>query len=252
MNVFEKCLRYIFKVNAILGIIAYLRFLYFFYIKKNFKTLYPVDSSDFGMAKNSYETALESNVYHLNKPISNFFKYFGKFRGSRTDLLCYPLKSLGIIDYQNSKVLAVGPRLESEIFTLFTNGFRFKNIKSIDLQSYSKLVDLGDMLKMPYEDNSFDVVFAGWVIAYTDKVEDSIKEFIRVAKNGSLICIGISHKPDIQLSKVPLKSSKEILSYFGNNLNDVYFSFHPNDPNFIKKENQLNSYRSIIVVSIKK
>lgn len=252
MNLFEKSLRYFFKINVFLGIIAYLRFIYFFYIKKSFKTLYPIESSDFGMAKNSYETALESNVYHTNKPIRNFFKYFGKFRGSRTNLLCYPLKSLGFVDYQNSQVLSIGPRLESEIFTLFCNGFRFKNIKSIDLQSYSKLIDMGDMLKMPYKSNSFDIVFAGWVIAYTDKVEEAIKEFIRVAKNGSLICIGISHKPDIQLSKVPLKSSREIVSYFGDNLNEVYFSFHPNDSSFIKKDNQLNQHRSIIVLSIKK
>ena len=117
MILFEKCLRYVFKVNIVLGIVAYLRFIYFFYFKKSFKTLYPINSSDHGMSKNSYETALESNVYHTNKPIINFFNYFGKFRGNRTNLLCYPLKSLGFINFQKSKVLAVGPRLESEIFT---------------------------------------------------------------------------------------------------------------------------------------
>lgn len=252
MILFEKCLRYVFKLNIVLGIVAYLRFIYFFYFKKSFKTLYPINSSDHGMSKNSYETALESNVYHTNKPIINFFNYFGKFRGNRTNLLCYPLKSLGFINFQKSKVLAVGPRLESEIFTLISNGFRLKNIKAIDLQSYSSLIDLGDMLKMPYENNSFDLLFAGWVIAYTDNVKDAISEFIRVSKNGAIICIGISHKPDIQLSKVPLKSSEEIISYFGKNLNEVYFKFHPNDESFIATQNQISTPRSIIVLSIKK
>lgn len=252
MNLFEKFLRYIFKFNIIIGIVTYIRFIYYFYLKKSFKTLYPISSSEYGMSKNSYETALESNVYHTNKPIINFFNYFGKFRGVRTKLLCYPLKSLGFINYQKSKVLAVGPRLESEIFTLMSNGFKIKNIKAIDLQSYSSLIDLGDMLKMPYENNTFDILFAGWVIAYTDKVKDAISEFIRVSKNGSIICIGISHKPDIQLSKVPLKSSDEIISYFGENLNEVYFKFHPKDPSFIKTENQILTPRSIIVLSIKK
>ena len=216
------------------------RFLYFFYIKKSFKTLYPIDSTDHGMAKNSYETALESNVYHTNKPVRNFFKYFSKFKATRSNELCYPLKSLGFVDFQNSKVLSVGPRLESEVFTLFANGFRMQNIKSIDLQTYTNLIDLGDML------------IVGWVLAYTDKVEEAINELVRVAKNGSLISIGISHKPDIQLSKIPLKSSKEIISYFGDNLNEVYFSHHPNDDSFIKKENQIKSVKSIIVVSVKK
>lgn len=252
MILFEKCLMYIFRVNVVLGIIGYIRFIYFFYLKKSFKTLYPINSSDHGMSKNSYETALESNVYHTNKPIKNFFNYFGKFRGDRTNLLCYPLKSLGFINFQKSKVLSVGPRLESEIFTLISNGFRMKNIKAIDLQSYSSLIDLGDMLKMPYEDNTFDVLFAGWVIAYTDKVKDAISEFIRVSKNGAIICIGISHKPDIQLSKVPLKSSEEIISYFNDSLNEVYFKFHPNDQSFIKTKNQISTPRSIIVLSIKK
>ncbi len=252
MSLFEKCLRYIFKINFVLGIVAYIRFIYLFYFRKSFKTLYPINSSDHGMSKNSYETALESNVYHTKKPILNFFKYFKKFTGNRTNLLCHPLKTLGFIHYQNSKVLSVGPRLESEIFTLMSNGFKLKNIKAIDLQSYSNLIDLGDMLKMPYKNDTFDVLFAGWVIAYTDRVKEAINEFIRVSKNGSVICIGISHKPDIQLSKVPLKSSDEIISYFGENLNEVYFKFHPNDPKFIKKENQQTTLRSVIVLTIKK
>ena len=252
MNPIEKIFRNFFRIKIFLGAYSYLRFLYFFYIKKSFKTYYPIDSSEHGMAKNSYETALESNVYHTNKPFRNFFKYFAKFKATRSNELVYPLKSLGFVDFQSSKVLSVGPRLESEIYTLFANGFRLKNIKSIDLQSYTSLIDLGDMLKMPYEDNSFDVVVVGWVLAYTDKVQEAIKEFVRVSKNGSLISIGISHKPDIQLSKVPLKSSKEIISYFGDNLNQVYFSHHPNDDTFIKKDNQINSYKSIIVVSVKK
>ena len=252
MHIAEKLFRNFCKVKLFLAAYTYFRFLYFFYIKKSFKTLYPIDSTDHGMAKNSYETALESNVYHTNKPIRNFFKYFSKFKATRSNELCYPLKSLGFVDFQNSKVLSVGPRLESEVFTLFANGFRMQNIKSIDLQTYTNLIDLGDMLKMPYEDNSFDIIIVGWVLAYTDKVEEAINELVRVAKNGSLISIGISHKPDIQLSKIPLKSSKEIISYFGDNLNEVYFSHHPNDDSFIKKENQIKSVKSIIVVSVKK
>ena len=252
MSLIEKFFRNLFRVKIFLGTYTYFRFLYFFYIKKSFKTYYPIDSSEHGMAKNSYETALESNVYHINKPIRNFFKYFAKFKATRSNELVYPLKSLGFVDFQSSKVLSVGPRLESEIYTLFANGFRLKNIKSIDLQSYTSLIDLGDMLKMPYKDNSFDVVVVGWVLAYTDKVKEAIAELVRVSKNGSLISIGISHKPDIQLSKVPLKSSKEIISYFGENLNEVYFSYHPNDDTFIKKDNQIKSVKSIIVVSVKK
>ena len=47
---------------------------------------------------------------------------------------------------------------------------------------------------MPYEDNSFDVVVVGWVLAYTDKVQEAIKEFVRVSKNAAE-CLLLANSP---------------------------------------------------------
>ena len=80
------------------------------------------------------------------------------------------------------------------IFNLVGHGFKLKNIESIDLQSYSKLIKLGDMLDIPHDDNLFDVVICGWVLSYTNKIQESVNELIRVTKNKGLIYIGISDK----------------------------------------------------------
>ena len=162
-----------------------------------------------------------------------------------------PLKSLDFINYSKSKVLAIGPRLEGEIFKIVSNGFRFKNISAIDLQSYSPFIDLGDMTEMKYEDNSFDIVLCSFVLNYSNNVTQAAKEIVRVAKNGSIISISLSIKPDIQLSNEDLTNSSKVLNYFKDNIDSVIFDFHP----FNKKNNyekKINSFRSILTFQIKK
>ena len=169
-------------------------------------------------------TSLPFDVHLMISPVDNFIKNFAE---------------------AGSDIITIHPEATNDLKNSIKKIKSFKKKVGISLNPETSLdkvlpvlnlIDLGDMLKMPYKNDTFDVLFAGWVIAYTDRVKEAINEFIRVSKNGSVICIGISHKPDIQLSKVPLKSSDEIISYFGENLNEVYFKFHPNDPKFIKKE----------------
>ncbi len=97
--------------------------------------------------------------------------------------------------YQNKSkqnILIIGPRNESEIFNFYANGFNIKNITSMDLFSYSPLIEVGDMHNMSYEDNTFDVVYAGWVMAYSENKAKAIRELIRVVKNKKYIAIGWS------------------------------------------------------------
>ena len=249
-KIYNKFLKEIFKFEIIIVLVSYLRFLYFVKILGKFKTYYAVDHKSDGVAHNEKETAIESNVYHLTKKL-NFIQIFRKFSGSRTQLCLNPLKSLDFINYSKSKVLAIGPRLEGEIFKIVSNGFRFKNISAIDLQSYSPFIDLGDMTEMKYEDNSFDIVLCSFVLNYSNNVTRAAKEIVRVAKNGSIISISLSIKPDIQLSNEDLTNSSKVLNYFKDNIDSVIFDFHP----FNKKNNyekKINSFRSILTFQIKK
>ena len=202
-------------------------------------------------SKGDQIAALNTNLHHTINPMKNiYYNISQRFNGQRSTMLISPLKSIDFINFKKSKILSVGPRIESEIFNLIGHGFSFKNTEAIDLQSYSKLIKLGDMLSIPYDDNKFDIVICGWVLSYTNKIQDAINELIRVTKNRGFICIGISDK-ESKLTSAPLSSSNEIINYFKNNLQEVYFKYHPRDV-AIKTKEQMKSFRSVVVIEIKK
>ena len=131
---YDKILKFIFKIPMSIGLISYTRFLYFYYIRKSFKTLYPIESSDHGMAKRNNVTALQGNTDHLKGNLFNFFSMVrNKFNGQRSSLLIHPFKSLDYLNFKNQKILSIGPRLESEIFNFIKHGFLKNNISAIDI-----------------------------------------------------------------------------------------------------------------------
>ena len=227
---FDKFLKYSFKIPMMIGLVSYIRFIYFYYFKKSFKTFYPISSSNFGMAKKNDKTALMANTEHIGINNLNFLKMIkAKFNGQRSSRLINPLKSIDYIKFEKQKILSIGPRLESEIFNLVKNGFLLKNIKAIDLQSYSRLIDLGDMCSMKFEKNSFDIIFCGWVLTYTNLIQTAVDEMIRVTKNNGYISIGISHKPNVKLTNNSVSNSDDLLRYFGKSIKRVVFNHHPGD-----------------------
>ena len=248
---FDKILKFFFKFPMSIGITSYLRFLYYYYIKKSFKTLYPIESSDHGMAKRNNVTALQGNTEHLQDHFFNFFSMVRhKFNGQRSNLLIHPFKSIDYIKFKKQKILSIGPRLESEIFNFIKHGFLKKNIFALDLQSYSPLISLGDMLNMPHEDSKFDIVFCGWVLTYTNSIQKAVNEMIRVTKNGGYIAVGISHKPDVKLTKETLNVSEELINYFKPNIKRIIFNHHPGDlGNMIDKE---KFFRCVLILQINK
>lgn len=94
------------------------------------------------------------------------------------------------LDYLcDQKVLTIGPRTEGEIFCLAAYGFKLRNIRGLDLISYSPYIDIGDMHNMPYADNSYDVVISSCVLVYSNAPQQACEEIMRVCKDGGLICI---------------------------------------------------------------
>lgn len=116
---------------------------------------------------------------------------------SRPALLINPLSSCSYImaRRQGLDVLTVGPRTEAEIFALLAAGFNSAKIRGLDLISYSPFVDVGDMHDMPYQDNSFDVVILGWVLAYSTDNPKAVGEALRVARPGAFIAVGCEYNP---------------------------------------------------------
>jgi SAM-dependent methyltransferase len=110
----------------------------------------------------------------------------------RTRLLIRPLSVIETLA-PHSAILVVGPRSEDDLLHL--SAFGFRNVRGLDLISYSPDIDLGDMHAMPYPDGSFDAVLYGWVLGYSDNPARAAREAIRVLKDGGIVGIGSEHYP---------------------------------------------------------
>jgi hypothetical protein len=86
----------------------------------------------------------------------------------------------------SDNLLSLGPRFESELFGYRALGYQKKQIHALDTFSYSKLITMGNMHKMDYPDNFFDVVVGGWIIAYSADPVIAMQEIFRVTKSGGL------------------------------------------------------------------
>lgn len=105
---------------------------------------------------------------------------------------------------RDQKILIIGPRYESEIYGLYGLGFKRSNILAIDSISYSKKIIVGDMHNTTFPDNSFDLVIAGWVLAYSKNHQKAMNEIFRIIKNNGLVIIS----GDISDYQLPIDFSK--------------------------------------------
>lgn len=143
---------------------------------------------------------------------------------------------------KNSKILSIGARTENEILLLDSLGFN--SVEAVDLQSYSPLIQVGDMHKLSFPARTFDVVFCGWTMSYSRTPKVAAKEILRVTKSGGIIAIGLEHVPQIRHAQLNAKkrkdplaesyakrinSCRDIVLLFGNkNIRNIYFKHdHP-------------------------
>lgn len=129
-------------------------------------------SSDHVLQKEKSKSSLTN--YRSNK---NRITYLVKL----VDQLVYNKKNL--------KVLCCGPRFESELFGLQGIGFKKKNISAIDTFSYSPRIKAGDIHNTQYLDDSFDLIIAGWTIAYSNTPLKAMSEFHRILRNGGRLIL---------------------------------------------------------------
>ncbi len=66
----------------------------------------------------------------------------------------------------------------------------FKKMKHLDYTTadlYSPIVDVkADILKLPFEDNQFDIIFCNHVLEHIEDDAKAIKELFRVMKSGGM------------------------------------------------------------------
>lgn len=124
----------------------------------------------------------------------------------RMGLLLYPAAML-LRDRLMPKVLIVGPRTEDDIF--FAKALGLRDTIGLDLFSYSKYIDIGDIHATNYPDNYFDAVLLGWMISYSSNPTDVIKECKRIMKVDGILGVGIESNIEYKLSgKMPSNSPR--------------------------------------------
>ena len=177
------------------------------------------------------ENALAHNLSNLSDTASL----------DRPTRLIGPLRSIKHIlkNQKAMRVLTVGPRTEAELFTLMALGFEPRNIRALDLISYSALVDLGDMHDMLYPEASFDVVILSGVLGYSRDNPQVVREILRVAAPGAYVAIGCYYSPwsneelnrskTIKMDGTRFESADDILALFDGVPREVLFrhDIHP-------------------------
>ena len=225
----------IYKIEILRTSWALIRFIYLYYFRKKIKYYInkeeKIDDHIIIDRNNKKHTVITHNM-HFAEDLLNLKKTFRKFDGSKTVSISYPLKSLDFIDYDNDKILAVGPRNEGELFLLRSLGFKWKNIFAIDLLTYSDLIELGDIHNCKYEDNSFDIIICGWVLSYSNNYEKILDEMFRICKNKGVISIGFTYIPEekdkvrkYESRKNVIESTKQIVKKYDKKIENVYFDF---------------------------
>lgn len=199
--------------------VAFFRYLWRAVILRKMRT-YDLQSKSIGV----------NTVYHNLKNL----RQLRSLSVTRSHLLVRPLAAVQDLN-GDSKILSIGPRSEGELLNLVSVGFRPRNIRGLDLISYSKWIDLGDMHDLPYADNTWDAVLLGWCLAYSDNRPRAAREVVRVARSGAVIAVGVEYNPESadELSKklgyevpdqVRTNSVQEVLDLFAPHVDHVYFS----------------------------
>jgi SAM-dependent methyltransferase len=195
-----------------------IRFLYFVYIVRRVR----VFENESSVLANKYSVDMLKKGVTSNRPL--------KF-------IC----PLSVVEVVNKKghTLSLGCRFETELLFLAGYGFEPKNIRGCDMTSYSPWIDLGNMHKLSYADNTFDTVTMGWLISYSETPEVAVREVIRVMKPGGVLAISVTHYPPETLARMAkeghvigsathrVQTVDGLLALFGRHANEVFYRHQP-------------------------
>jgi hypothetical protein len=156
----------------------------------------------------------------------------------RPSMMFDVIKAIGRVNKRIDSLdaLSIGPRSEIEIFGMMAAGFHPDRIKAVDLFSYSPYVELGDMHRLPYPDNSFDVVFLGWVLSYSRDQATVARELVRIGRDRAIFVLAGDYSDDnrdrttFNNETTHMQSCEQLLALFGDRVGKVYFRHDPEPP----------------------
>ncbi len=250
------------KIDILRYILCWVRKFYYINIRKKLK-IWDGSQENMITLKSNGNSTIEYNLQGLHdvscarslriiKPLSviELFKPLSEMpiRGGELNDLDYPCEA---------KILTIGPRTEGEIFCLAAYGFQLKNIRGLDLISYSPHIDVGDMHIMPYADNSFDIVICSCVLVYSKMPKEACREIMRVCKNDGLICIAQDTVPNAGEDHLESTGKrtifcKDYLEFFNPYVKRVFFQHELPERLAQVQTNQGSNYTMSLIFQLQK
>ena len=145
----------------------------------------------------------------------------------RSERLIGVLKNVRAVDRHSAKVLVIGPRNEAELLLMAGHGFDLGNILAIDLISVCPAIKVMDMHAMSFPDNTFDIVYASYVLTYSNAPSKAVSEMLRVLKPGGILAVawGLDFKKDENVVGTQSMRGQldEMRGYLGRSEGHVYW-----------------------------
>lgn len=91
---------------------------------------------------------------------------------------------------QNPKREIVGVDLSKKMLEISRRGVELRKLSNVSFLE-------ADIFKLPFQNNSFDVVFNKGVIEHFDNYKDILEEMIRVTKHGGKVIVGVPNKNNV-------------------------------------------------------
>ena len=228
LRLFYRFVKQLLLIDFIRFMICFPRYLYFRFVRVKYRTLEDIEKGSENIAQDKNRSTLSHNLKVFAFSYKAFKDLLSSFSVQRSSRLIRPLMGIDRLTKNsgNTKVLIIGPRTEGEIFNLMGYGFKLKNIKALDLHTYSPRVDLGDIHDMPYANDTFDLVICGWVIPYSNNKTLAASEIKRVLKNNGIVAIGLTYQPSgMHFGTGLVDSTESIHNLFSSDVKNVYFRY---------------------------
>jgi ubiquinone/menaquinone biosynthesis C-methylase UbiE len=166
-------------------------------------------------------------------------KYFNQIKGRRYKLEPFIRSIVQFEKWQGKKILEIGCGIGIDGMEFTKNGADYtgidisekslwlaKNYFSLNQQKSNLL--LADAENLPFEDNSFDLVYSWGVLHHTPDIRQAIKEIYRALKPNGTLIIMLYNKYSLVGLQLYIRYGF-LKGNIGANLNDLY-AFHHESP----------------------
>ena len=185
-------MRILYRYKLSRALIAFARAIFFIKINGNI-TSFDVDPEFVSKLTifSNRRRVIKNNSVHAHPTARYLFGIDLDFLGEKSSLFINYLNSIAFFQKarRDQHLLVIGPRNEAELFNFIGKGFNKNNISAIDLFSYSPMIQKMDMHDLEFTKKQFDIVYAGWVIIYSENRHRAIEQMLSVTKPGGLIAL---------------------------------------------------------------